>query len=181
VQAVGRADRRLGRRLPSRRRYSRSHNDAVKPVWQDKRSAFRRDDAAQRDRPTERFGARQARDAGPPPTPFETTLQEIVMNVRNKIAHGKAIVAITLALGAPAAFADDSSMSVLTGDSYAYFNHLDYSAGKFNMARAATPAPEHDTAMKMPQKAPAIVERPTLLAGRSGISPTNPFSDDKGA
>jgi len=103
------------------------------------------------------------------------------MDVRNKIRYGKAIVAIALALGASTAFADDSSMSVLTGDSYAYFHHLDYSAGKFNMARAATPAAEHDTAMKTPQKAPAIVEKPTLLAGRSGISPTNPFSDDKGA
>ena len=102
------------------------------------------------------------------------------MKVRNTFSQGKAIIAIALALGTSTAFADDSSMSVLTGDSYAYFNHLDYSAGKFNVAHAATPAPGHE-AMKMPQKAPAIVDKPTLLAARPRISPTNPFSDDKGA
>jgi hypothetical protein len=47
------------------------------------------------------------------------------------------VAVATLILGASgAAFADDNSMSVLTGDSYAYFNNLDYSAGHFNIARA---------------------------------------------
>jgi hypothetical protein len=47
--------------------------------------------------------------------------------------------AFALALGlaaSGAALADDSSMSRLTGDSYAYFNNLDYHAGSFNTARA---------------------------------------------
>jgi hypothetical protein len=55
------------------------------------------------------------------------------INVRScsKLACGAA-----LALGASFAFADDSSMSRLTGDSYAYFNNLDYHAGGFNTPRA---------------------------------------------
>jgi len=103
------------------------------------------------------------------------------MNGRNKVSYARSVVAIALALGASAAFADDSSMSVLTGDSYAFFNRLDYNPGKFNTARATTAAPERDTAMKAPQTTPAVVEKPTVLAGRLQISPTNPFSDDKGA
>lgn len=34
------------------------------------------------------------------------------------------------------ALADDNSMSRLTGESYAFFNDLDYHAGGFNTARA---------------------------------------------
>ena len=103
------------------------------------------------------------------------------MQSTKTLSHARLIVAIALALGTTAAFADDSSMSVLTGDSYAYFNHLDYNMGAFNTARAATAAPERDTAMKMPRRTPPIAEKPTLLAERPRISATNPFSDDKGA
>jgi len=103
------------------------------------------------------------------------------MNCRNNVAYVRSIVAVALSLGASAALADDSSMSVLTGDSYAYFNQLDFSPGRFNTARATTATPGRDTAMKMPEKAPAIVEQRTLLAERPRISATNPFSDDKGA
>jgi len=39
--------------------------------------------------------------------------------------------------------ADDNSMSRLTGDSYAFFNNLDYNPGKFNTAKA--PANEGDS------------------------------------
>ena len=43
------------------------------------------------------------------------------------------LVAITIvAASAGVASADDSSMSMWTGDSYAYFNHLDNHAGAFN-------------------------------------------------
>jgi hypothetical protein len=42
-------------------------------------------------------------------------------------------------------FADDNSMSRLTGDSYAFFNNLDYNPGKFNTAKA--PANEGDSAV----------------------------------
>lgn len=103
------------------------------------------------------------------------------MNRRNTVSHVRSIVAVALALGASAAFADDSSMSVLTGDSYAYFNHLDNHPGGFNTARAATAKPDRDTAMKKPQVMPLIVEKPTLLAERPRITATNPFNDDKGA
>ena len=103
------------------------------------------------------------------------------MKCRNNVSYVRSIVAVALALGTSAALADDSSMSVLTGDSYAYFNRLDFSPGRFNTARAATANAERDTAMKMPAKAPTIVEKPTLLAEHPRISPTNPFSDNKGA
>lgn len=103
------------------------------------------------------------------------------MNRSNNVSYVRAIVAVALALGASAAFADDSSMSVLTGDSYAYFNHLDNHPGGFNTARVTTPKPDRDTAMKKPQTMPLIVEKPTLLAERPRITATNPFSDDKGA
>ena len=98
-----------------------------------------------------------------------------------KLFHARSIVAVALALGASAALADDSSMSVLTGDSYAYFNRLDYNPGGFNTARATPAAPDRDTAMRRPQKTPAVAEKPTLLAGRPQISLPSPFSDDKGA
>ena len=103
------------------------------------------------------------------------------MQSTRTLSHARSIVAVALALGTPMAFADDSSMSVLTGDSYAYFNRLDYHPGTFNTARAAPVAPERDTAMKAPQKTPAIAGKPTLLAERPRIFATNPFSDDKGA
>lgn len=53
--------------------------------------------------------------------------------------HARHPAAFALALGLAAtgvAFADDSSMSRLTGDSYAYFNDLDYHPGGFNTPRA---------------------------------------------
>ena len=87
---------------------------------------------------------------------------------------------LTLCL-AGTALADDSSMSMYTGDSYAYFNNLDYSLGKFNVARAATP--EQAGAMaKAPARAPEARERRILLAAR-GPSGTriSPFRDDTGA
>ena len=103
------------------------------------------------------------------------------MNRTNNLLHVQSVVAVALALGASTALADDSSMSVLTGDSYAYFNQLDFTPGRFNTARATMVNPGRDTAMKRPEKTPAIVEKPTLLAEHPRISPTNPFSDNKGA
>ncbi|HTL77115.1 MAG TPA: hypothetical protein VL654_12390 [Casimicrobiaceae bacterium] len=103
------------------------------------------------------------------------------MNCKSNVWYIRSIVGVALALGASAAFADDSSMSVLTGDSYAYFNHLDNHPGGFNTARATAAKPDRDTAMKTPQTVPQIVEKPTLLAQRPSITATNPFSDDKGA
>ena len=53
--------------------------------------------------------------------------------------HSRRPAAFVLALGLAAAgvaMADDSSMSRLTGDSYAFFHNLDYHAGGFNTARA---------------------------------------------
>lgn len=101
------------------------------------------------------------------------------MDRKHQALYPRLIAATAFAFCASAAIADDNSMSVLTGDSYAYFNNLDYSAGKFNMAHAETRA--RDTAMKTPQVPRDAVDKPILLAGRPRISLPSPFSDDKGA
>jgi len=55
---------------------------------------------------------------------------------RNQIVKSLAAAAVLGLSAYGVAFADDSSMSMWTGDSYAFFNSLDYSAGHFDMARA---------------------------------------------
>ena len=92
----------------------------------------------------------------------------------------KLACAAALASCASFALADDSSMSVLTGDSYAFFNHLDYSAGRFNTARAPQ-TQERDAVVEMPRKAPALADEPIMLAGRPGVTLRSPFRDDTGA
>lgn len=102
---------------------------------------------------------------------------------RTNLSIRRHLVAAVLAAGglaaSGAALADDSSMSMWTGDSYAYFNNLDYSLGKFNVARAAH---AHDDVpiATTPRKDKA--EKPVMLAARpSGATRTNPFRDDTGA
>ena len=99
---------------------------------------------------------------------------------KHRRLYPRIVVAAALALGASVAIADDSSMSVLTGDSYAFFNDLDYNPGKFNTARAPA-MPDRDTAMKVPQKLRDDGGKPILLADRPRISLPSPFRDDKGA
>ena len=110
--------------------------------------------------------------------------------MNRKFTKTHLIAAAALSLCASAALADDNSMSVLTGESYAYFNHLDYSPGRFNVAHApqagadAMQAPqirEHDTAMKMPQAPSDAADKPILLAERPHIASRSPFRDDTGA
>jgi len=109
-----------------------------------------------------------------------------------KFSKTQLIATAALTLCASIALADDSSMSVLTGDSYAYFNQLDYRPGGFNLARArqtptddvaikAPPAKERGTAMKMPQVPHEADDRPIMLADRPRISLPSPFNDNKGA
>jgi hypothetical protein len=109
-----------------------------------------------------------------------------------KFTKTRLIAAAALALCASAASADDNSMSVLTGDSYAYFNDLDYRPGGFNVARAAQAQDaatamkmrqhqERDAAMKKPQVPRDAADEPILLADRPRITLPSPFSDDKGA
>jgi hypothetical protein len=101
---------------------------------------------------------------------------------RTFLSVGQSVVIVaSLALGAArVASADDSSMSMYTGDSYAYFNNLDYSLGKFNVAR--TPRAEQPGAIVKSPARDAVTERPILLATRpSGTSRTSPFRDDTGA
>ena len=82
-------------------------------------------------------------------------------NRRNQL-----MAAAGLALVSSVALADDSSMSVLTGDSYAYFNQLDYSAGKFNVARA--PVASKRDGVGQPETAVATTQKQS--AGISVIS-----------
>jgi hypothetical protein len=98
----------------------------------------------------------------------------------NRITHPVAILAVMLALPASLAFADDSSMSVLTGDSYAFFHNLDYSPGRVNPARAPAPQ-ERDAVVRMPRQTPEAAEKPVMLAGRPGVTLRSPFRDDTGA
>ena len=56
-----------------------------------------------------------------------------------------ALAALAAATSSSLALADDNSMSRLTGDSYAFFNNLDYNPGKFNTAKAT--ANEGDSAV----------------------------------
>ena len=109
-----------------------------------------------------------------------------------KFTKTRLIATAALTLCASIAFADDSSMSVLSGDSYAYFNQLDYRPGGFNVARtrhaptndAAIKAPqpkERDAAMKMPQAPHHADDGPIMLADRPRISLPSPFNDNKGA
>jgi hypothetical protein len=99
---------------------------------------------------------------------------------RTKLRAARAITALSLALGASLALADDNSMSPLTGDSYAYFNGLDYHAGGFNTRRLAA-ARQPDTVVKIPQETRGAGRRPILLADRPRITLPSPFRDDKGA
>jgi hypothetical protein len=102
-----------------------------------------------------------------------------VMFRKSTNPYRRLLAAAAAMLCASAALADDSSMSVLTGDSYAYFNNLDNNPGTFNTARAPQ-MKESDTAMKMP-KVRETTEKPILLADRPRISLPSPFSDNKGA
>ncbi|HVO87336.1 MAG TPA: hypothetical protein VMV45_02250 [Casimicrobiaceae bacterium] len=54
------------------------------------------------------------------------------------------------------AHADDSSMSRWTGDSYAFFNNLDYRPGGFNVARAAQPAKTDKTIVRHRASPPQV-------------------------
>jgi hypothetical protein len=79
------------------------------------------------------------------------------------------------AASAGVAFADDSSMSMWTGDSYAYFNKLDNHPGSFNTARA--PSGDAPSALVRSPR-PDAVERRVIVAKSSTPRRTNPFRDD---
>jgi hypothetical protein len=102
---------------------------------------------------------------------------------RKQLSPSKSLVAVAaFALSTSGvAFADDSSMSVLTGESYAFFNNLDYSPGRFNTPR--TPRTQKQDAVTIsPSKARDKSEQRIMLAERPlHGTPISPFRDDKGA
>jgi hypothetical protein len=78
------------------------------------------------------------------------------------------------------AFADDSSMSMWTGDSYAFFNNLDNNPGHFNTARVAPKATE--SVAKTPAKTQDAGDRHAMMTHRTLTgTATNPFRNDTGA
>jgi len=91
-----------------------------------------------------------------------------------------AAAAIATVSATATAFADDGSMSRLTGDSYAFFNNLDYSLGKFNTPRAAQ-AEGRDAVAKGPSKIGRDAETPMVSSTRPpAAKPTGPTRDDRG-
>ena len=83
------------------------------------------------------------------------------------------------------ASADDSSMSMLTGDSYAYFNNLDYSLGTFNVAKGAPAATRFAARKTLIGDTMIDVDRPTAGAANAApqtlhVTLPNPFRDDTG-
>jgi hypothetical protein len=99
---------------------------------------------------------------------------------RNSLRHRNILVTVAVAaLFAGNAFADDSSMSRLTGDSYAFFNDLDYSAGKFNVARA--PRSEvRDAFAKAQTKPQRGTDAPMVSSTRTEPKSSSPIRDDRG-
>ena len=97
-----------------------------------------------------------------------------------QFARGSMVAAAALALTASgAASADDSSIARMTGDSYAFFNTLDYSPGKFNTER--TPRAQDGTLAKTPAKLPPNGD-PAMMtsARRDADKSTSPIRDDRG-
>jgi len=103
------------------------------------------------------------------------------MKHETRINLSSLAIATSLALGATGvAHADDSSMSMYTGDSYAYFNNQDYTLGKFNVARTGE---RPSVLVQSPAQAPRDnAKQRILIATRPATgSRTNPFRDDTGA
>ena len=97
-------------------------------------------------------------------------------SVRNAV-----LAAAMLALAASGvAFADDSSIARLTGDSYAYFNNMDYSPGKFNVER--TPRTQDgSTLAESPAKLPPYSDPAMMSSARRDVDKsTSPIRDDRG-
>lgn len=117
---------------------------------------------------------------------------------RKRFSNGLQWTAVAIALGVSGvALADDSSISRLTGDSYAYFNGLGYRAGHFNVekpkARASTgttrdaPMASGDAAKKdassvtidrSNETAPAAESKILLASPRLVIMPPVTFKED---
>jgi hypothetical protein len=101
---------------------------------------------------------------------------------RKPLRSRSTLIAVAIAtLSATAtAFADDGSMSRLTGDSYAFFNNLDYSLGKFNTPRA--PQGEgRDAVAKAPSKSGRDGESPMVSSTRpQAAKPAGSLRDDRG-
>jgi hypothetical protein len=94
---------------------------------------------------------------------------------RSKSLYVAAVLALAIS---GAALADDNSMSMWTGDSYAYFNNLDYAPAQFNMARKSTGA-DNSAVARTPVQRPEKAEGAVILAAHPAhATPRSPFRDD---
>ena len=88
---------------------------------------------------------------------------------------------LALALGASGtALADDSSMSRLTGDSYAFFNGLEYRAGHFNVAKSPQPQSSREAAERSGNEALAAKGATTIVGPKATVVPPAAFDYGKG-
>jgi hypothetical protein len=103
---------------------------------------------------------------------------------RKKISN-QVLIFAAFALCAPTAFADDNSMSVLTGDSYSYFNDLDYNAGRYNAEHASidvprasdTVGPAVQQSHEARQQSHEALRQSAMLGARAHVTLPSPFSD----
>lgn len=101
---------------------------------------------------------------------------------RNRFVTPLRLAAIAVVLvTSGVALADDNSMSPLTGDSYAYFNGLDFSPGTFNVAHVAGSSPQVATTPARTAVPPPAADGPTMLAARPALGPSKTFDDGTGA
>jgi len=104
------------------------------------------------------------------------------MSRKAQIRRAAFVLAALAATSSSIVLADDNSMSRLTGDSYAFFNNLDYNPGKFNTAKA--PANEGDSAVakagKDTGKDPGKAEK-GRTSPRPSAAASSVFRNDTGA
>ena len=91
-----------------------------------------------------------------------------------------ALAALTAAVSGTA-FADDNSMSRLTGDSYAFFNNLDFSPGKFNTARVSQTDKQTDMAKAGNNNKDGVAPEQRPATARKSSAVSTVFRNDTGA
>jgi hypothetical protein len=153
------------------------------PVLQGKRRRSVQPDSGAAERSPEALRCEATPGVARQPRTERSITREGVHMFRKPSCNRTTIVAAAIAAicTTATAFADDSSMSRLTGDSYAFFNDLDYSAGKFNVARA--PRPEgRDALAKGSSKDGRDADSPIVSSTRAqAAKPSGPLRDDRGS
>ena len=96
-------------------------------------------------------------------------------------SHRYVIALAALATAASGtALADDNSMSRLTGDSYAFFNNLDFSPGKFNTARVSQTDKQTDMAKAGNNNKDGVAREQRPATERKSSAVSTVFRSDTG-